>query len=81
MPRVKPTAAEERRKELSARIMYYMAVKGYNNKKMSQLLGISEKTFTTKKIHEPDEFSMAEIWQMEKIFGCSMSDPVRILEA
>ena len=76
MPRIKLTASEERRKELSARIQYQMARKGYNNEKMAQLLGISKETFYKKKLHAPDEFSVAEIWQMEKVFGCPITEPL-----
>ncbi len=78
MPKVKPSAAEERRTELSARIQYQMARRGYNNKKMAQLLGISESTFTNKKLHAPDEFTMSDVWNMEKIFGCKLSDPLKM---
>ena len=81
MPRVKPTASEERRKNLSARIQYHMAKLGYDNEKMASILGISERTFCSKKLHAPDTFSIAEMWQMEKVFGCSISEPIKLMEA
>ena len=76
MPRVTPIASEQRRRELSARIQYHMARKGYDNKKMAKLLGVSTKTFIDKKLHAPDEFSLSEIWIMEKAFGCKISEPL-----
>lgn len=78
MPRVTPTASEQRRKELSARIQYHMARKGYDNEKMAKLLGISNRTFIKRKLHAPDEFSLLEIWMMEKAFGCKISDPLSL---
>lgn len=78
MPRVKPTASEKRRNELSARIRYHMSVRGYDNKTMAKHLGVSERTFTEKKIHCPDEFSVSEVWAMEKLFGCRLSEPISI---
>lgn len=77
MPKVKLTAAEERRNKLSARIQYYMVSLGYDNRKMAKLLGICERTFCYKKLHAPDDFSLAEIWMMEKTFGCSISEPIK----
>lgn len=76
MPKVKPSAAEIRRRELSARIQYQMARSGYDNRKMAKMIGISEKTFITKKLHEPDGFTISEIWNMEKAFGCKLSEPL-----
>lgn len=78
MPKVTQTTSEERRKELSARIQYHMARKGYDNKKMTKLLGLSEKTFIKRKLHSPDEFSLLEIWMMEKTFGCKISNPLSL---
>lgn len=82
MPRIKPlSAAEEKRKELSARIQYFMALLNYNNKKMAELLGISERTFTERKLHSPDEFTVSELWKMERAFGCRLSDPLQRKES
>jgi hypothetical protein len=77
MPRVKLTPSEERRRCLSARIQYQMARTGFNNAKVAKVLGICEKTFIDKKLHAPDLFSLSEIWKMEKLFGCMLSEPIR----
>lgn len=76
MPKVVPNAAEIRRKELSARIQYQMVRSGYDNRRMAKMIGVSEKTFITKKLHEPDGFTVSEIWKMEKAFGCRLSEPL-----
>lgn len=78
MPRVSLSAAETRRKELSARIQYQMALRGYDNRRMAEMLGVSEKTFITRKLHAPEEFTVSEIWRMEKAFGCRISEPMKM---
>lgn len=78
MPRVNLSAAEVRRKELSARIQYQMVLHGYDNRRMSKLIGVSEKTFITRKLHAPEEFTVSEIWSMEKVFGCRFSEPLKM---
>lgn len=77
MPRIKPlSAAQERQKELSARIVDLMFRRNLNNISMAEYLGVSEKTFIDRKLHRPEQFSMDDIWKMEKLFGCKLSEPL-----
>ena len=77
MPRIKPlSAAQERQKELSARIVDLMYRRNFKNVAMAEYLGVSEKTFIDRKLHRPEEFSMGDIWKMEKLFGCKISEPL-----
>ena len=77
MPRIKPlSAAQERRNELSARIVDLMNRRKLNNEAMAEYLGICEWTFVRKKLHYPETFTMDDIWKMEKLFGCKISDPL-----
>ena len=77
MPRIKPlSAAQERQKELSARIIDLMYRRNLKNDAIAEHLGISEKTFIDRKLHRPEDFSMGDIWKMEKLFGCRISDPL-----
>lgn len=77
MPRIRPTPSENRRKKLTARIQYHMTRLGYDNKKMAKVLGVSEKTFYSKK-YSPDKFSLEDVWNMESAFGCKLSEPVSV---
>lgn len=77
MSRVKAlSAAQERQKELSARIVDLMNRRELKNNAMAEYLGVSEKTFIDRKLHRPEEFSMGDIWKMEKLFGCKISEPL-----
>lgn len=77
MPRIKPlSAAQERQKELSARIIDLMYRRNLKNDAIAEHLGISEKTFIDRKLHRPEDFSIGDIWKMEKLFGCRISDPL-----
>lgn len=77
MPRIKPlSAAQERQNELSARIVDLMNRRKLKNNAMAEYLGVSEKTFIDRKLHRPEEFSMGDIWKMEKLFGCKISEPL-----
>ena len=77
MPRIKSlSAAQERQKELSARIVDLMNRRDLKNVAMAKHLGVSEKTFIDRKLHRPEEFSIGDIWKMEKLFGCKISEPL-----
>ena len=77
MPRVRAlSAAQERQNELSARIVDLMNRRKLKNVAMAEYLGVSEKTFIDRKLHRPEEFSMGDIWKMEKLFGCKISEPL-----
>lgn len=79
MPRVKlgqPSAAEKRRMEVGYRIADLMNRSKIDNEKMANLLGVSKKTFIDKKLHHPEDFTMAEIWVMEKAFDCEITQPL-----
>ena len=77
MPRIKPlSAAQERQKELSARIVDLMYRRNLNNETMAKHLGMCKKSFIDRKLHYPEQFTMRDIWNMEKIFGCKLSEPL-----
>ena len=77
MPRINPLlAAQERQKELSARIVDLMFRRNLDNEAVANYLGISKRTFTERKLHSPELFSMDDIWKMEKLFGCKLSEPL-----
>lgn len=76
MPRVKPTEMEGRRQEITFRIEDLMRRYDYDNTYMAKILGISVKTFIGRKKHHPEEFSLKEIWLMEKAFRCKLSEPL-----
>lgn len=77
MPRVKSlSSAQERQEELSARIVDLMNRRKLDNDAMAEYLGMCRRVFIKRKLHSPEEFSMNDIWKMEKLFGCRMSDPL-----
>lgn len=77
MSRVKAlSAAQERQNELSARIVDLMNRRSLDNEAMAEYLGMCKRIFIKRKLHNPEEFSMEDIWNMEKLFGCKISEPL-----
>lgn len=82
MPKTKvgETPAEKRRKEVGYRIEDEMRRGNYDNDRMAAQLGTCVKTFIDKKKHRPEDFTLAEIWRMEALFGCKITEPLRKVE-
>ena len=77
VPRVKAlSAAQERQNELSARIVDLMNRQKLDNEAMAEYLGMCKRVFIQRKLHNPEDFRMDDIWKMEKLFGCKISEPL-----
>lgn len=79
MPRVKigGTAQTKREDDLRYTIEDFMNRNNVSNSTMAKIIGCTEATFISKRKHRTGEFTISDIWKMEKYFGCSMTQPLR----
>lgn len=73
MPRVKRTPTEEMRCLVRAAINHHTTYKGLTNPQIIKMMGMSESAFYKKK-QRPETFTLGELWDLSKIFGCPVED-------